>query len=90
MAPLINNLDQVIHMHALGLETSENVETYGDVWMSLLQEPGARTWWDAVNGLALKESFRYVDERLRAGQFPPPISTVMRFANSGASAGDDR
>ena len=75
MSAFVNHLDQVLHMRDLGLETEDNVETYGYVCLSLLGEPGARAWWEMVKQGFLKEARAYLDTRLAdPGSLPEPIS----------------
>jgi hypothetical protein len=72
IAPLTVHLDQVIRMYKQGLETEDNVQTYGDVLLAILQAPGAKIWYDQVRPFAGAEVRAYLEHRFNDESTLPP------------------
>ena len=64
LGPIINHLDHTIRMHRRGLESEETLESYGLFGAALVQEPGARSWWEQSKFGFLRGSREYVEARL--------------------------
>ena len=74
--PFVNHLEQVLRMRRR--ETQDNVDIYGDICLSVLQEPGARKVWESTRPLYFPLSREYIERRLsdEAG-LPPRISESL-------------
>ena len=75
--PFVNHLDQTIQMHSLGLETRENVDLYGDIFLAFIQEPGGRQWWEICRPFVVPFARRYLDQRMDEGRLPPRFTEVI-------------
>lgn len=72
IAPLTVHLDQAIRMHKQGLESEDNVNTYGDVLLAILQAPGAKYWYEQVRPFITAEAGAYLDRRFNDKSTLPP------------------
>ena len=76
-APFVNHLDQTLQMHSLGMETRENVETYGDIFLAFIQEPGGREWWETCRPFVVPAARHYIETRIAEGRMPPRMASVI-------------
>jgi hypothetical protein len=83
-APSVNHLEQALRMLSRGLETQDNIDIYGDICLSWLQEPGGRAVWEHTKPLFFPMSRQYIERRLSdRGSLPPPVSeSVPWFASA--------
>lgn len=78
VAPMIVNLDQAVRMHDEGLESLDNVETYGGVCLAILQAPGARYWYERVRPFTPAAATNYLDARFAdSSKLPPAFVEVL-------------
>ena len=76
--PFINHLEQTLRMLSRGLETQDNVDIYGDICLSLLQEPGGREVRERNKPLFFPMSREYIERRLGTeSTLPPRISVAL-------------
>ncbi len=78
VGPTVNHLDQTIRMQQRGLESEETLESYGLFITALVQEPGARSWWEQMKFGYLRGSREYIDARLADPERrPPPLTELI-------------
>ena len=76
--PFINYLEQALRMHARGLLTQDNVDLYGLICLSVVQEPGGWQVWQRAKPTYFPMSRSYLQLRLETGaDLPPPISEIL-------------
>ena len=76
--PWVNHLEQTLRMRAQGLETQDNIETYGDICLAWIQEPGGLEIWKRTKGIFFPMSRQYIESRLAdASNLPPRMSEIL-------------
>ena len=82
--PFVNHLEQPLRMYEQNLETRDNVDVYGDICLSILQEPGAKQLWESTKHIFFPLSRTYIEERLADPEtLPPSISKVWPWTVGG-------
>jgi len=75
--PFVNHLEQPLRMYERNLETKDNVDVYGDICLSILQEPGAMQLWESTKDIFFPLSRVYIENRLaNPDTLPPKVSTL--------------
>ena len=82
-APFINHLEQALRMLSRGLEAQDNVDIYGDICLSYLQEPGGKAVWEHTKPLFFPISRQYIERRLAdPSSLPPRVSESVPWFGS--------
>lgn len=80
LAPFINHLDLTIRMHKSGFETEDNVDLYGELFMSIVCTPGGKVWWEMMRQSLAIEGRKYVEKRFANPEtLPPPLHETAPF-----------
>ncbi len=89
--PWINQLEQVLRMGRRGLEAEDNIENYGNVCLSMVQEPGALEVWNRSKHLFFPMSRDYIETRLENSRdLPPRLSEVLPWWGPGSTSSGPR
>ncbi len=85
----VNHLEQPLRMLDQSLETQDNVDIYGDICLSIVQEPGAMQLWEKTAPLFFPLSRAYVEKRLAdPDTLPPKIGDLWPWSAPDSGSDD--